>query len=81
MKYTIKFEEKHQERLKKAFDGDESIEKQIQNLVLVHIGQKAMNIVGKEEQEVHDAKVKKLEEEKQERIRKKAQKIAAELGI
>lgn len=82
MHLTINFKAEHDERIQKAFEeGDDTLEAQVQKLVLNHVGQQELNKIREAEQKLVDAKMKEIEEEKQKKLNKVAAKLSKELGL
>ncbi len=82
MHLTINFEKKHEERITKAFaDSEDSLAQQIQQLVLNHAGQQALNKVQADEDKIAEAKKAAIDEEKRKKLAKVAKELSKELGL
>jgi hypothetical protein len=81
MRLTINLPSKHEERIRKAFDGEGTIEKQIEGLVLNHVGQKELNEKTIEADKKLKDKQDKLKAERDAALQKEARSISTQLGL
>ncbi len=81
MRLTINFASKHEERIRKAFDGDGTLEKQVERLTLNHVGQKELNARTAELDKGMKEENDKLKKVRDEAVQKQARGISKDLGL
>jgi hypothetical protein len=81
MRVTLNFKADLETRIRKALNGEGSVETQMEHIILRHVGQTELNAIAKEKQDEREKRVKELDEEKQKGINEAANAISKELGL